>query len=124
MTENLIVTRHATLVEWLRRRGIEGDVIAQATPDDVRGKHVYGVLPMWLAAEAETVTEVSMPGLPLEARSKVNGGDFTVEQMDGWGAELRTFVVYGGKVANAATRNGKYNILDYEIVGLEDSDEE
>ena len=35
-----------------------GAVIAQATADDVRGKHVYGVLPMWLSAEAASVVEV------------------------------------------------------------------
>ena len=89
----LIVTRHATLIEWLRLRGIEGRVIAQATVEDVAGKDVYGILPMWLASAANSITEVSMPGLPLEARTKVNGGDFTVEQMDEWGAEMRTFVV-------------------------------
>lgn len=90
---NLIVTRHRPLIEWLALRGITGQVIAQATPEDVRGKDVYGILPMWLAAEAASVTEVSMPLLPLEARAKVNGGDFTVAQMDEWGAEMRTFRV-------------------------------
>lgn len=111
MSENvLIVTRHAPLIKWLKIHGIEGRVIAQATPDDVRGKHVYGILPMWLAAEAETVTEVSMPGLPLEARAKVNGGDFTVEQMDEWGAEMRTFVIVGGSTAEWLKRNGKSSI--------------
>ena len=89
----LIVTRHAPLVEWLRQHGIEGRVIAQATPEDVENKDVFGVLPMWLAAYADSITEVSMPGLPLEFRGKVNGGDFTVEQMNEWGAKLNTFVV-------------------------------
>lgn len=93
MTEKIIVTRHNTLVEWLARHGITGPVIEQATPEDVRGKDVYGILPMWLAAEANSVTEVSMPGLPLEARKRVNGGDFTVEEMDDWGAHLETFVI-------------------------------
>ena len=93
MSNVLIVTRHAPLVEWLRKRGIEGKVIAQATPADVAGKDVYGVLPLWLAAEANSVTEVSMPGLPLEARARVNGGDFSVEEMDAWGAHLQKFVV-------------------------------
>jgi putative CRISPR-associated protein (TIGR02620 family) len=94
MSENvLIVTRHAPQVEWLRLHGIEGKVIAQATPADVAGKDVYGILPMWLAAEANSITEVSMPGLPLEARAKVNGGDFTVAQMDEWGACLNKFTV-------------------------------
>jgi putative CRISPR-associated protein (TIGR02620 family) len=93
MSKNLIVTRHATLIEWLRLRGIEGDVIAQATADDILGRDVYGILPLWLAAEANSVTEVTMPGLTLEARKRVNGGDFSVAEMDEWGAEMRTFIV-------------------------------
>lgn len=109
-SKNLIVTRHSTLVEWLKIHGIEGRVIAQATTEDVRGKHVYGILPLWLAAVAETVTEVSMPGLPLEARSKVNGGDFTLAQMDEWGAEMRTFVVVGGDTAEWLKKHGKEKV--------------
>jgi putative CRISPR-associated protein (TIGR02620 family) len=93
MSSVLIVTRHEPLVEWLRRRGIAGKVISQATPADVAGKDVYGILPLWLAAEANSITEVSMPGLPLEARARVNGGDFSVEEMDAWGAHLQKFVV-------------------------------
>lgn len=57
------------------------------------------MLPLWLSAEADTVTEVSMPGLPLEARAKVNGSDFTVEQMDEWGAEMRHFKVFTPQTA-------------------------
>lgn len=90
---NIIVTRHAPLVAWLKQHGIEGEVIAQATVADVQGKDVFGVLPMWLASHARSVTEVSMPDLPLESRAKVNGGDFTVEQMDHWGAHMRRFEV-------------------------------
>lgn len=95
-SSTLIVTRHKTLVDWLAAHDITGKVIAQAAPEDVAGMDVYGVLPMWLAAEANSVTEVSMPLLPLEARAKVNGGDFTVAQMDEWGAEMRRFIVQKG----------------------------
>ena len=102
MSNVLIVTRHKTLVEWLNQNGIHGNVIEQATPEDVEGKDVYGVLPMWLAAHANSVTEVSMPGLPLEDRKRVNGGDFTVEDMEQWGAELKTFIV-----REAWTRDGE-----------------
>lgn len=91
--QTVIVTRHKTLVAWLAAHGVTGEVIAQATPETVRGKDVYGILPMWLAAEANSITEVSMPGLPLEARARVNGGDFTVEQMDEWGAVMQRFTV-------------------------------
>lgn len=93
MSETVIVTRHQPLVDWLARRGITGPVLAQATAEDVRGKIVFGILPLHLAAEAMSVTEVSMPGLTLEARKRVASGDFTVDEMDAFGAHLQTFVV-------------------------------
>lgn len=93
MSEVLIVTRHQPLVDWLSHHGITGPVIAQATLDDVRGKQVFGILPLHLASLADTVTEVSMPGLTLEQRKKNAAGDLTVEEMDAAGATLRTFVV-------------------------------
>jgi len=93
MNNTLIVTRHQPLVEWLARIGITGPVMEQVSIEQVRGKHVYGILPLWLAAEALSVTEVSMPNLPLDARKRVGGGNYTVEEMDTWGAHLRRFVV-------------------------------
>jgi putative CRISPR-associated protein (TIGR02620 family) len=89
--EIVIVTRHKPLVEWLARRGITGRVIEHAAPEDLRGKHAIGVLPLRLAAECALVSEVAMHGLTLEARQRLNGGDFTVEEMDVWGAELVTY---------------------------------
>lgn len=115
MSNNLIVTRHATLVAWLGINGIEGPVIAQATPQDVRGKDVYGVLPLWLASEANTITEVSMPGIPLEARSRINGGgEYTIEEMDSWGASMRTFVVS----ADPAVIHGAITIGKNKVVSM------
>jgi len=61
--EPLIVTRHLALVELLRERGLvaEGvEVLAHATPEQIRGRHVFGVLPLALAAEAESVTEIPL----------------------------------------------------------------
>jgi len=85
----VIVTRHQGLVQWLAMRGITGEVIAQATPDDIKGKDVYGVLPLHLAAKANTVTTVDMPNLPAEKR----GQDLTPEEMDQYGAKLTTYIV-------------------------------
>src|SRR5574343_753417 len=92
--ENIIVTRHAGLVNWLEQHGVTGKVIAQATPEDVAGKHVFGVLPMWLAVHAASVTEVSMPALRLEQRGK----DITPAEMDEAGAVMKTYVVIDGDV--------------------------
>lgn len=85
----VIITRHAGLVEWLAGRGITGAVVAQATPDDVRGKRVIGALPLHLAALAESVTVVDMPGLTAEQR----GRDLTAAEMDAAGAALATYRV-------------------------------
>jgi len=89
----IIVTRHAAAVEWLRRRGITGKVIAQAAPKDVAGQDVIGVLPYWLGSLANSVTEISMPNLTLEKRQKNASGDMTPEEMDAAGAALVKYSV-------------------------------
>lgn len=88
---SVIVTRHAGLVEWLARRGITGEVKAQATAEDVRGKIVYGVLPLHLAALAAEVWTVDMPDLAPDQRGK----DLSPAEMDAAGATLRGYRVIG-----------------------------
>lgn len=85
----LIVTRHAGLVEWLAQRGIMGEVIAHATPEQVGGRHVVGALPMHLAALAASVTVVDLPGLTPDQRGK----DLTPAEMDAASASLTRYVV-------------------------------
>ena len=88
MTDTIIVTRHAGLVDWLNQRGITGTVIASATPDDVKGKHVIGALPLSLASLAVDVTTVDY-NCPFELRGK----DLTADQLDELGAVLNTYTV-------------------------------
>ena len=99
----VIVTRHRGLVEWLRRKGIEGEVIAHANADDVIGKDVIGNLPLHLASLALSVTVVDMPNLPPELR----GQDLSPEQMDEAGATLRQYVVVGEPAALDPIEIGK-----------------
>ena len=90
MTDSpVIVTRHTGLVEWLRQRGIMGEVIAHATPENVDGRDVVGALPLHLAALAESVTTVDMPNLRPDQR----GQDLTPEEMDAAGASLARYTV-------------------------------
>lgn len=49
----------------------------------------YGVLPFHLAALADKVTVVDLPALPEGKR----GHELTADEMDGYGATLRTYVV-------------------------------
>ena len=87
----VIVSRHAGLVEWLKtRRGVEGNVIAHATEADIRGKYVFGNLPMHLAAKTASITTVDMPDLPADKR----GVDLTPDEMDTYGAKTATYVIW------------------------------
>jgi len=70
--KKIVVTRHRALVEYLREEGMVDDnvpVVDHASPDDVRGKHVFGVVPTLLALHADRVTEVPI-SVPRELRGK------------------------------------------------------
>jgi len=86
----IIVTRHAGAVEWLRQRGIVGDVISHVTdPAQVRGQVVYGTLPLHLAAEARAIYAIEMDLHPED-----RGRDLTPTEMDARGAHLVWYVVF------------------------------
>ena len=90
--ETVIVTRHAALLQYLIEQGVVNStthVVAHATAEDVRGKHVFGVLPMRLAAEAAMLTEVSM-NVPAEWR----GQELTLDQIRACSPCLTTYVVH------------------------------
>ena len=75
----VVVTRHAALVEYLTELGVVPagtEVVTHATTEQVRGRHVFGVLPLHLAAEAASVTEVTLH-VPAELR----GVELTLEQV-------------------------------------------
>ena len=75
---DVVVTRHQGLVDLARQRGWVSEdtpVLSHVTPEDVRDRHVFGVLPLSLAAYAASVTEVPL-SLPPEWR----GWDLTAEE--------------------------------------------
>lgn len=87
----VVVTRHPALVELLRERGLinaDARVIAHATPADVTGKHVIGVLPLRLAALARSVTEV-----PLNIPAELRGVELSLETLRGLAGPAEHYVV-------------------------------
>lgn len=76
----VIVTRHQALLEFLKEKGVitgEEPVVTHVSdPGQIRGCHVIGVLPLALAAEAASVTEVTL-ALPPELRGK----ELNIEEM-------------------------------------------
>jgi len=91
MNETIIVTRHPALVDLLQEQGvIDGTetIIEHATADQIRGKHVIGVLPLSLASEAATVTEV-----PLSLTPDDRGKELDIDRLREVAGAPRRYVV-------------------------------
>ena len=86
----IIVSRHPAAVEFIRRAGelpASVPVLSSVTAEDVRGKVVYGNLPLHLAAEARAVVAVEFTGPP------PRGQEYTLADMEAAGARLRLYRV-------------------------------
>lgn len=89
--EKVVVTRHPALVAYLEKYHLipEGTpVLTHATAEEVAGKHVIGVLPLHLAAEALAVTEV-----PLTLTPELRGQELTLEHLEEVAGEPVTYTV-------------------------------
>ena len=87
---DLIVIRHVGALEWLREQGIDAPVVEHVRkPGIVRGKDVYGILPLHLASLCRSYNCIDIPDLPLTMR----GMELSKEQMYQYGARLRKFVI-------------------------------
>lgn len=87
----VVVTRHPALVEYLTELGVVRagvKVVVHATTEQVRGRHVFGVLPLRLAAEAASVTEV-----PLNVPAELRGVELTLEQVRQFAGPLASYKV-------------------------------
>jgi hypothetical protein len=88
--ETVIVSRHPAAIEFVRRERpdlADAPVVAQATAEDVRGRRVFGNLPMNLAALAAEVWVIEFSGDP------PRGQEYTLAEMDAAGARLARYVV-------------------------------
>lgn len=87
----VVVTRHPALVEYLVEIGLTepgSPVITHADADDVKGKHVIGVLPLRLAVEAASVTEVEM-----HLRPDQRGRELSLDEVRAAAGGVTTYVV-------------------------------
>lgn len=89
--EKLVVTRYKSLVEYLKKLKLIDDrtrVIAHAKVDDVRNKHVIGVLPYWLSCHTAKFTEVQLR-IPNDKR----GHELTLEEVEFYALDPKTYQV-------------------------------
>ena len=91
MSKYIIVTRHPALVTYIKANGLAPEntpVIRHVTVDDVRDKNVIGVLPMHLAALANTITEI-----PLRIPENLRGKELSYTDMQEVAGDAVTYVV-------------------------------
>lgn len=77
--EALVVTRHPALVSYLKEIGLVSDdveVVTHASPSQVKGRRVIGVLPHSLSCEAESLTEI-----PLAIPSELRGAELSLREL-------------------------------------------
>lgn len=87
----LVITQHLALVEYLCELDlvpVDVSVTAHATPEDVAGKHIIGVLPLWLASLATSVIEV-----PLHLPVTLRGVELTLGQIRKYARSPRRYTV-------------------------------
>jgi len=87
----VMITRHPALVDYAREIGIIDEstpVLTHVSAEDVRGKDVIGVLPLHLAAEAASVTEI-----PLALTPEDRGKELSIDRLRSLAGDPRTFVV-------------------------------
>lgn len=111
-----IITRHPGLVQYLQEIGLadsKTEVLAHATPENVRGEHVCGVLPHSLSCLAASFTEV-----PLTLPAELRGAELTLEQVRQYAGDPVTYRVTApasfssevAKVAGGTSTNGRWGI--------------
>ncbi len=89
--EKIVVTRHKALYDYL----VENNYISSNTKcmskvdkEDIKNKHVFGILPNWLACKAALFTEVQMR-IPSDKRNK----ELTIEDIRFLVYAIRTYKV-------------------------------
>ena len=89
--KKLVVTRHKNLIVYLKELNLideDTKILSHAKERDVKGMHVLGVLPYWLASQAGKFTEVQIR-IPREKR----GRELTIEDIRLYSCDPITYEV-------------------------------
>jgi hypothetical protein len=118
--KDIIISRHPAAVEFVRRERpelVDAPVVAQATAEDVRGRRVFGNLPLSLAAVAAEVWVIEFSGDPAS-----RGQEYDLAAMDAAGAHLVGYVIRAVPAVAAAkpvlvwdaeSSNGRWGLKVY-----------
>ena len=117
----VVVSRHKTFIEHLRNIGLIDDntkIITHVEDiEDIRGKHVIGMLPLHLAAVTERITFVPL-NLSLEQRERENktGKELPLSEIEAAAGEPSIYFVEDA-ITNES-REVKLNGIKHDMLWL------
>ena len=88
----IIVSRHPAMKEYLMHVGMVDEFTPSYTHverSDVEGKHVFGMIPVWLAAHADRLTEI-----PVITPPSVRGAELTLEHLMKYARAPQTYRIF------------------------------
>ena len=91
MSDIIIVTRHQAAREYLIKHGIvpkNTPSLSVCTEKDIQGKHVYGYLPIHLAAKTKSYTE-----LPVRPPKSLTSRELNLNEFEFYVGTLTTYEV-------------------------------
>jgi len=89
--KKIIVTRHPAMVALLVKKGLvdpSAPVLAHASAEEIRGKHVFGVLPHSLSCLTSRFTEI-----PLRIPAEFRGKELSLADLEKFGGEPVTYKI-------------------------------
>lgn len=89
--ETVIITRHKALVDYLIEKNIiskKTKTIEHATIEDIKDKHVIGILPLNLACYTSKITIIPLT-IPFELRGK----ELTLNDIKKYAGKIETYNV-------------------------------
>lgn len=89
--EQIIVTRHANVEKYIRESGLvpEGtECYSSIEKGFAKGKHIFGIVPLELAAVADRVTEIK-----ITLRKELYGKELSMAQIKACLKYVKTFQV-------------------------------
>ena len=89
--EKIVVSKHPAMVKYLLEMGLIDSTtkaVWHIEPAEIKGKHVFGVLPIYMAHHAEMVTDIPLP-LPSHKRGEV----LSLEEIRAYAKKPRTYIV-------------------------------
>lgn len=94
ISDVVIVSKYDNIIQYFTSKGIKGTILRSAKKSDIKGKIVYGTIPLYLMDSAK---EVYTPHFPMK-KTTLNVAHIPYDQLENEGMYIRKYFVHGENV--------------------------